>query len=118
MQIMRWAKVTHQFEGIHQYEEAPEAVAFLRYPHRHMFHVTLWLEQFHNERDVEYIMLKRWLADHLTTMVKSGNIPVTSSCETIAELIGYRISEANQGRKVKVEVTEDGENGAVLEFEA
>jgi len=36
-------------------------MAFLRFDHRHIFHVTVWIEQFHNERDVEFILFKRFI---------------------------------------------------------
>jgi len=42
-----WAKITTQFEGIHKYPNAPDEMAFLRFDHRHIFHVTVWIEQFH-----------------------------------------------------------------------
>lgn len=112
---IRWAKVTTQFEGFHRYENAPIPVAFLSNIHRHMFHVTVWIEQFHNERDVEYILFKRlvikWIENH------QENHTLLGSCETVAEGLGVVVLENYPGRRVMVEVTEDGENGALLEME-
>ncbi len=41
--IDRMIWVTFQREGIHQYPDAPEEVAFLRHPHRHVFHLKVWI---------------------------------------------------------------------------
>ena len=36
-------------------------VSFLGYPHRHIFHFKVWIEVFHDDRDIEFIQFKRWL---------------------------------------------------------
>lgn len=45
--------------GMHHYPGAPDAVAFLRNPHRHIFHMRAKVAVGHNNRDVEFILLKR-----------------------------------------------------------
>ena len=50
--------VTFRKEGIHKYPDAPDGVEFLKYPHRHIFHFRVELEVFHDDRDVEFILLK------------------------------------------------------------
>lgn len=111
--MIRWAKVTCRFEGMHRYPDAPAEVSFLKHLHRHIFHITVFVEQFHNERDVEYIMLKRWLE----TFVDVAPWPEEMSCEAIAERVGTEVCAKHPGRRVMVEVNEDGENGALVEFE-
>lgn len=108
-----WAKVTTRFEGFHKYPDAPEEVWFLKHMHRHMFHVTVWLQQFHTERDIEYIMFLH----KLETMVQSLRNGQAKSCETMAEQIVRWVMGEYPGRTVKVEVTEDGESGALVELE-
>ena len=63
---MKYIWVTFQKEGIHRYPEAltnPELedVKFLGYDHRHIFHFRVDLEVRHDNRDVEFIQMKRWL---------------------------------------------------------
>ena len=63
--------VTFRKEGIHKYPAASTDaklktgdeydVSFLGYPHRHIFHFTVAIEVFHNDRDIEFIQFKRWL---------------------------------------------------------
>lgn len=118
-----WAKVVTQFRGFHCYPNAPEDVKFLRDVHRHVFHVTLWIEQFHDSRDLEYFQVQKWL----DTMIDAANFKEAGSCEfmaiqiaqaarrdfTAAVLIDH-IERVVQ-RAVKCQVLEDGENGAFVE---
>ena len=110
----RWARVRTSFEGYHRYRAAPHEVAFLRALHRHIFVVTVWVEQFNDERDVEYILFKRWLDQQLA----AASFPEEASCEWMARYLGELVRQTYPGRRVQVEVAEDGENGALLEFEA
>lgn len=107
--------VTFQKEGLHKYPSAPDAVAFLRDLHRHIFHFRVVLEVFHNDRDVEFILFKR----ELESLYAGGALELNyKSCEMLAEdLIGY-ISQKYPGRDITVEVSEDGENGAILVYDS
>lgn len=111
--ISRTIFVTFQKEGIHRYPDAPEGVEFLRSPHRHIFHFRVTVEVFHNDRDIEFILFKRELEGLYSDKTLQMDY---KSCEMLAEdLIDY-IGKAYPGRKVWVEVSEDGENGATLEY--
>lgn len=116
--MTRWAKITHRFEGLHRYSDAPLNVSYLQHVHRHLFHVTLWIEQFHNERDVEYLTVLQ----QLKSFLRLETLNVDSSCETIAENILawarklYPAVDGHFGRALRCEVLEDGENGALLEM--
>lgn len=106
--------ITLQKEGIHRYPDAPEGVEFLRSPHRHIFHFRIDIDVFHNDRDIEFILFKR----ELESLYSAATLQVDyKSCEMLAEdLIDY-ISKKYPDRKVTVEVSEDGENGATLQFD-
>lgn len=110
--------VTFQKEGIHKYPAAgtdPKLaeVSFLAHPHRHMFHFRVELEVFHDDRDVEFILLKRELESLYTT----GTLQLNNmSCEMIArELLTY-IQETYRGRNCTINVSEDNENGCTLVY--
>jgi len=111
--------VTFQKEGIHRYPAAGEDpkladVSFLANPHRHIFHFRVDIDVFHNDRDIEFILFKR----ELEALYSAATLQVDyKSCEMLAEdLIDY-ISKKYPSRKISVEVSEDGENGATLYFE-
>lgn len=110
LQTKTWAIVKWQFEGLHYYAGAENEEKFLQHPHRHMFHCEAQVEQFHNDRDVEYIWLKRELQKWFGVF-RQGRF----SCEMIAEEIWRHLNTLLPGRGYKVRVTEDGENGAMIE---
>jgi hypothetical protein len=113
--------ITWQKEGIHKYPAALEDpnladVQFLGYPHRHMFHFRVWIDVFHNDRDLEFIQFKRWCES-----LYSGQGSVLSldhnSCEMMADDLYIQIAGRYPGRVVHIEVAEDGENGALIRYE-
>jgi len=111
--------VTFQKEGVHKYPAAASdpklaAVSFLANEHRHIFHFRVQLEVFHDDREVEFILLKR----ELEGLYTSGTLQLNNmSCEMIArELLTY-INEYYPGRDCTISVSEDNENGCTLEFD-
>ena len=111
MSVSMMIFVTTQFEGIHCYPDAPDEVAFLRSPHRHMFHVKYEVEVFHDDRELEFILVKRALEAYVPILKNLEH----KSCEMIARAI-MEWSDNKYGiRHVRITVSEDGENGAVLE---
>lgn len=110
------AVIRTRFEGIHCWPEAPEDVKFLRTPHRHEFHVCAKMQQFHDDRDIEYILAKRALDAWLR--LEQPKWPMRSSCEAMASrIIGYLRATYGDHRTYMVSVTEDGENGAEVFFD-
>lgn len=109
-----WAVIKTQFEGIHCYPNAPDSVAFLRSPHRHLFHVTVKIEQFHTSRDLEYLQFLQWLREAWTKRIHWKD---DASCEHMALVLGEMIQREFPGRELEVCVQEDGENGALVHFD-
>jgi hypothetical protein len=118
--------ITFRREGIHCYPAAatdPKLntageydVSFLASPHRHIFHFRVWIDVFHNDRDIEFIQFKRWLES-----LYSGSNTVLAldwkSCEMIADDLYIQIAGRYPGRAVWIEVAEDGENGCLIKYE-
>jgi hypothetical protein len=125
MMIRRWIEVTFQREGIHKYPAAATDpnlatgdeydVSFLAYPHRHVFHFRVRINVEHNDRDIEFIQFKRWLEGLYSSQQNILQLDY-KSCEMIAEELIERTAERYPGRDMVVEVSEDGENGAVLQY--
>ena len=122
--------VTFQKEGIHCYPAAATDpalntgneydVSFLASPHRHIFHFRVWIDVFHNDRDIEFIQFKRWLEN-----LYSGTGPYNEnrvlelnykSCEMIADDLYLQIAARYPNRAVSIEVSEDGENGCTISY--
>ena len=114
--------VTFQREGIHKYPGADtdprlatgewDDVSFLGVPHRHIFHFRIGIQVFHNDRDIEFIQLKRWLE-----RLYQGTLQLDyKSCEMIADDLYIHIADRYPDRDVTISVAEDNENGCVIEY--
>ena len=117
--------VTFRREGIHKFPAAltdPKFktgdeydVSFLGYPHRHMFHFKIAIEVFHDDREIEFIQFKRWLEN----LYGKGVLELDyKSCEMMATDLYQQISAKYPKREVTIDVSEDGENGAVITWPA
>lgn len=114
--IKRWAIIRTQKEGFHCWPDAPEPHSFLRNIHRHIFHIEVWVEQKHNERDIEYIAFKHHMEICFEAVLRMNfKIGETMSCETIAEEL-IKLIQRIYSRDLRVFVFEDNENGCCLEF--
>jgi hypothetical protein len=116
--IKRWIEVTFQKEGIHKYPAAltdPNLadVSFLGYPHRHMFHFRVRISVQHNDRDIEFIQFKRWLESLYSDSTLQLDF---QSCEMLAEALADKINHRYPERDMEISVSEDGENGAILQL--
>ena len=100
---------TFQFEGYHRWPEAPAEVDFLRSRHRHMFHVRVEKTVEHEDRNCEFIMLKHEAIETVEAAKRTALDHETWSCETWAR---YLVDAMGLS---KCEVSEDGENGAVVQ---
>lgn len=111
---------TFQVDGLHYWPDAPVGeVAFLGQKHRHMFHFRCELEVAGQDRQVEFIKAKRILIatihaeffDKDRCCCDFGSM----SCEMIAQWVvnGFDLIEGIACQRC--EVSEDGENGAIVE---
>jgi hypothetical protein len=113
--------VRFQKEGIHCYPAAATDpalatgdeydVSFLGTLHRHIFHFEVTMEVFHNDRDLEFIQVKRWLEN-----LYAGNILELNhkSCEMISDDLYEVIATRYPNRNITITVSEDNENGATI----
>lgn len=112
--------ITTSFEGVHCYPSAPEGVEFLRMPHRHTFGVRLEVEVYHDDRELEFILLKRKVDSWFEARQTNGVWQMgPMSCEQVAsKLIKFLQDDLEKGneRYYKATIDEDGENGAVVEL--
>ena len=116
----RFIWVKFRKEGVHRYPAAltdPKLatgdeydVSFLGHPHRHIFHFRVIIEVFHDVRDLEFIQFKRWLEK----LYDAKTLELDHrSCEMISDELYAQIAARYPGREVRIEVSEDGENGSL-----
>lgn len=116
--------VTFEKEGLHKYPAALDDpklktgdeydVSFLGYIHRHIFKFKVWISVEHDDRDIEFIQVKRWLEKLYAEKTLQLDF---RSCEMIAEDLYAQIIARYPGRSVWIEVSEDGENGALIRWD-
>lgn len=114
---------TFQKEGIHKYPFADKDpklatgdeydVSFLAVPHRHIFHFKVWVSVTHNDRDIEFIQLKRWLENLYTNKTLQLN---NKSCEMMSDDLYAQIQAKYPNREIWIEISEDGENGSFIKY--
>jgi hypothetical protein len=115
--------VQFQKEGYHCFPEAatnPEFntgdqydVSHLAYKHMHYFFIKVWLQVSHSNRQVEFIQFRRWLEGMYSNSTLELN---NRSCEMIAEDLYEVIATRYPGVEIRIDVSEDNINGALLEF--
>lgn len=113
--------VRFQVEGWHFWPGAPDQHAYLRHSHRHMFHVEATLPVTSENREVEFILLRRQMKFWIEQL---GGVHSTEAlCDDIPHWLGAVSCESLAHRLLgrfklsRCEVWEDGENGAVAEQE-
>lgn len=116
--------VRTQFEGLHCWLNAPEKVAFLRNLHRHIFKVEITVDVKHDDRDIEFFILKNDVDKFLKEigyiyhpdMCNLRNLG-SMSCEMMAKDISKHIVSKykNSITTIVVKVQEDDENSGMTD---
>jgi hypothetical protein len=99
-------EAVHNWPGVVAHAKELEAVQYLQYPHRHMFHIRCTKLVNHNDRDVEIIDFKQRILCYMEVVV--GKNMQATSCEMLAADL------LNVFGLASCEVLEDGENGAIV----
>lgn len=106
---------TFRQTGFHSWPDAPESYKYLSYPHRHEFHIRVDVRVSFDDRQIEFIALKRMCQgalgamasglawEHLDFGARSCEMMAKALCKKLVAL-GYNVDS--------VEISEDGENGA------
>jgi hypothetical protein len=97
--------------GVHNWSNCPhKEVDFLTYPHHHDFVIRVSCEVDHNDRDVEFIMLRIWVKKFIKNRYNIKDEIVyfgSRSCEMISDDITKGLIETYGEKKWKVNVSED-----------
>jgi hypothetical protein len=111
--------VKDQFPALHAWVDCPfEEVSFLRTPHRHVFHVTVKVKVDHDDRAVEFFMLKNTLSSLLHDLFAHRDLGSKSCemlCHDIKDSLKLNYDEGPLNIH-SISVFEDNENGAEVVF--
>ena len=111
-----WAVVRTTFTGTHCWPDVPAGWPheYLKHEHRHLFHVEVKVQQYHDNRDVEFL----FLLDRVIECCHGGKLD-GKSCEMMCDFIAAQLRAGDYvgtERCLVVSVFEDGENGATVEY--
>jgi hypothetical protein len=112
-ELKRSIWVTFSKIGFHNYPVAPDEVAYLKDRHRHKFNFKVTIDVFSDDREIEFHMFLTKIESFFET--KSLEVD-NASCEMLAERLINSICQTYDCtyRTVSVEVSEDGECGAIV----
>lgn len=113
---------TFDFVGFHRWPDAPHEVNYLQDLHRHLFKVRIDVSVEHHDREIEFHTLKRYLLDFIRAVWSVSHDTDyeaslgSMSCEQMALEIMDNLRITYPDRPYyRVEVSEDGENGSIIE---
>jgi len=114
--IETFIKVRTEFEGFHYYPDASKIdprIKFLENEHRHMFKVEVTISVDHDDRELEFFLVKWALND----FISAGN-QNHKSCEMIAREIleNHLTTKYGWWRTYHVVVSEDGESDGIIRY--
>lgn len=105
--------IKFEIEGFHQYDSAPDAVAFLKESHRHTFKITVGYAVTDSNREVEIFLKREEVIEYLHEAYGYPCQFDGMSCEMIAEDILEFVKEDGG---VWCEVWEEDTGGARVEL--
>lgn len=110
-------------EGYHRYPAADQDttlatgdeydVSHLAARHFHYFYFKVWVEVTHANRDIEFIQFRRWVEKMYADSVLEVDF---KSCEMLADDLYAKIAARYPNREIRIDVSEDNINGALVEY--
>lgn len=110
--IARKIWVTFSKIGFHKYPLAPDQVSYLKDRHRHKFNFKVTIDVHSDDREIEFHMFLTKVESFFGSVIEVNN----QSCEMLAEALINQIALSYDctNRVIEVEVSEDGECGAIV----
>lgn len=105
---------THNFPGAAT-EEAMKSVAYLAQEHGHTFRMNVWMTVTHLDRELEFIIVRRFLEGFFDAMYPNENMGHVS-CEMIAHALIAGCLTKYGSRVYRVTVDEDDNHGADVTY--
>jgi hypothetical protein len=118
----RWIYVNFQKVGFHRYPAAgtdPQLcsageydVSYLAARHRHLFKFNVQIEIFHNDRELEFHQVLTYCESLFENTIEIDS----KSVEMLADDLYLQLANKYPGRNMKIQVSEDGECGCLIEY--
>jgi hypothetical protein len=115
VRISRFIKVIGSFVAYHCWKDADDDHRFLRSMHRHNFIYSCTVPVNHDNRDIEFFTLQHNLQSFVTSLF--ADTETDNSCEAFASIFAEYVLATFNVASVTIEVSEDGENSAIITWE-
>lgn len=88
-------------------------VSHLGTKHFHYFNFKVWVQVSHDNRDIEFIQLRRWIEDQY----QQGALNMDhKSCEMLCNDLYEKLHEKYPNAEIRIDISEEGINGAYVEY--
>lgn len=114
---------TFQREGYHQYPGADTNpftatgdeydVSHLALRHMHYFFFKVWVQVWHDDRDIEFIQMRRWIEELYRSEVLSMD---NQSCEMMSDALYDQLKKKYTNSEIRIDISEEGINGSYTEY--
>jgi len=110
--------VTFQKAGFHYFPAASTDpnlidVSYLGNKHRHLFKFKVWIEIFHNDRELEF----HQFLNYCESLFSDKTIDIDyQSVEMLADKLYESVTIKYPNREIWIEISEDGECGCFKQF--
>jgi hypothetical protein len=115
---IKWIWVTFQKVGFHKYAAAAtdpslQDVSYLGSRHRHLFKFRVQIEVYHNDRELEFHQVLNFCESLFATQTIDIDY---KSVEMLSDELYENLSKQYPNRRMKIEISEDGECGGFIEY--
>ena len=88
-------------------------VSHLAQKHMHYFNFKVWVEVTHDNRQIEFIQLRRWLENLYSDGILELN---HQSCEMMSDALFLKLTEKYPNKEIRIDISEEGINGSYTEY--
>jgi hypothetical protein len=81
----------------------------------HYFFFKVWVEVFHDNRDIEFIQMRRWIEE----LYDSGYLSMDNqSCEMMSDALAIQLRCRYPNSEIRIDISEENINGSYTEYPA
>jgi hypothetical protein len=88
-------------------------VSHLASRHMHYFNFKVWVQVMHQNRQIEFIQLRRWIENlYLNKSLELNH----QSCEMISDALYEKLIQKYPDMQIRIDISEEGINGSYTEY--
>ena len=88
-------------------------VSHLAFKHMHYFYFKVWVQVHHDDRDIEFIQLRRWIEELYDSAYLSMD---NQSCEMMSDALYTQLCCRYPNSEIRIDISEENINGSYTEY--